>query len=106
MEMSKTKQCYLLSYISTASISAAIITPALPNIQRHFLIDKSQLNQVVNLFLLGYVFGGQLTSYLSWTYCLWFLAAYSLVQLITTFLFTEKNVRPNLSIWLELLKTI
>lgn len=187
MEMSKTKQCYLLSYISTASISAAIITPALPNIQSHFLIDKSQLNQVVSLFLLGYVFGqllygpiasrfgnlkairigfiiniigiflsitaaqieefqlfllarlltalgaasglcctfslmssllnesqyksisayivlsftlasggsvfigGQLTSYLSWIYCLWFLAAYSLVQLITTFLFTEKK---------------
>lgn len=48
---------WLLTYISIASVSAAIITPALPNIQRHFALSSDAITWVVSLFLLGYVLG-------------------------------------------------
>lgn len=48
---------WLLSYISIASVSAAIITPALPEIQRHFAITLGAVEWVVSAFLIGYVAG-------------------------------------------------
>lgn len=50
---------WLLSYISIASVSAAIITPALPEIQAHFALNLGTVEWVVSAFLIGYV-GGQL----------------------------------------------
>ncbi len=47
----------LLSYISVASFSAAIITPALPQIQSHFALTTGAVEWVVSAFLLGYVIG-------------------------------------------------
>lgn len=47
----------LLSYICIASLSAAMITPALPHIQAFFDLDKGAVEWVVSIFLLGYVIG-------------------------------------------------
>lgn len=55
--MSTLKIALLLSYICIASISAAIITPALPAIQQTFLIGQDALQWVVSIFLIGYVIG-------------------------------------------------
>ncbi len=57
IEMNKMKIALLLSYICIASISAAIITPALPQIQQSFQLSNASLQWVVSIFLLGYVFG-------------------------------------------------
>lgn len=63
--MSKTKPpmasmfhlVWLLSYISIASVSAAIITPALPAIQTHYALSLGTVEWVVSAFLIGYVVG-------------------------------------------------
>jgi len=57
MTISTSKTALLLSYISVASISAAIITPALPNIEQTYSLTHGALEWVVSLFLLGYVVG-------------------------------------------------
>lgn len=57
MSISRAKQFLLLSFISTASISAAIITPSLPLIAKQFMISTSQLNILIAIFLVGYVAG-------------------------------------------------
>jgi len=73
MSLSKSKQILLLSFLSTASVSAAILTPVLPIISAEFNLALGQVNQIVSIFLLGYVIGqliygplanrfGQLTS--------------------------------------------
>lgn len=48
---------WLLSYISIASFSAAILTPALPQIQVQFGLQTGEIEWVVSAFLLGYVLG-------------------------------------------------
>jgi DHA1 family bicyclomycin/chloramphenicol resistance-like MFS transporter len=48
---------WLLNYISIASVSAAIITPALPKIQTHYVLSLGALEWVVSAFLIGYVVG-------------------------------------------------
>ncbi len=55
--MSKLKIALLLSYICIASVSAAIITPALPQIERMYSLDHGTLAWVISIFLLGYVIG-------------------------------------------------
>ncbi len=55
--MSNVKVALLLSYICIASISAAIITPALPAIQHTFSLGHDALQWVVSIFLVGYVVG-------------------------------------------------
>ena len=47
----------LLSYICIASLSAAIITPALPSISATFHLGNSSLQWVVSTFMIGYVIG-------------------------------------------------
>jgi len=51
------KKIILLSYISVASISAVMITPALPILKQSFHLSDSQLQWVVSLFLIGYIVG-------------------------------------------------
>jgi MFS transporter, DHA1 family, multidrug resistance protein len=48
---------WLLSYISIASVSAAIITPALPEIQIQYALSPGTVEWIVSAFLIGYVFG-------------------------------------------------
>lgn len=48
---------WLLSYISIASFSATIITPALPDIQQQFGLQQGQVEWMVSAFLVGYVIG-------------------------------------------------
>ncbi len=48
---------WLLSYLSIASVSAAIITPALPEIQMQYALGPGAVEWVVSAFLIGYVFG-------------------------------------------------
>lgn len=55
--MTTFKTAILLSYICIASISAAIITPALPHIADFYGISKSAVASVVSIFLIGYVIG-------------------------------------------------
>ncbi|VEB34603.1 major facilitator superfamily (MFS) transporter [Legionella sainthelensi] len=50
---------WLLNYISIASVSAAIITPALPQIQTQYTLSPGTIEWIVSAFLIGYV-GGQL----------------------------------------------
>lgn len=57
MFMSRFKIGLLLSYISMASVSAAIITPALPQIEHAYSLTHGALEWVVSIFLLGYVMG-------------------------------------------------
>lgn len=51
------KMALLLTYICIASLSAAIITPALPNIAAAFHLQLNETSWVVSLFLVGYVIG-------------------------------------------------
>lgn len=51
------KKALLLSYICIASVSAAIITPALPQIEATFSLGHGALEWVISIFLIGYVFG-------------------------------------------------
>ena len=55
--MNKTKIMLLQSYICVASASAAIITPALPHIERAYALSHGSIEWVVSIFLLGYVLG-------------------------------------------------
>lgn len=54
---SKLSMTWLLSYISIASVSAAIITPALPNIEHTFALSAGTVEWIVSAFLIGYVIG-------------------------------------------------
>jgi MFS transporter, DHA1 family, multidrug resistance protein len=54
---SKLSMIWLLSYISIASVSAAIITPALPNIEHTFALSTGTVEWIVSAFLIGYVIG-------------------------------------------------
>lgn len=55
--MNRFKTFLLLSYICIASVSAAIITPALPKIERYYNLSYGALEWIVSIFLLGYVVG-------------------------------------------------
>ena len=57
MHIKGLKIAILLSYICIASISAAIITPALPQIEHSFALSHGALEWVISIFLLGYVIG-------------------------------------------------
>ncbi|KTD10660.1 major facilitator superfamily (MFS) transporter [Legionella gratiana] len=48
---------WLLNYISIASVSAAIITPALPQIQTQYNLSPGAIEWVISAFLIGYVVG-------------------------------------------------
>lgn len=48
---------WLLCYISIASFSAAIITPALPQIEHYYRLGDGQVEWLVSVFLIGYVLG-------------------------------------------------
>lgn len=48
---------WLLSYIATASISAAVITPALPLIEQQFHLAQGAIEWMISAFLIGYVIG-------------------------------------------------
>lgn len=54
---SKFNIIWLLSYISIASVSAAIITPALPEIQAQYGLKSESVEWIVSAFLIGYVVG-------------------------------------------------
>jgi len=51
------KISWLLSYLSIASMSAAIITPALPAIESQYNLGQGEVEWMVSIFLLGYVIG-------------------------------------------------
>jgi MFS family permease len=55
--MNKIKIMLLQSYICVASVSAAIITPALPHIEKTFALSHGSIEWVRSIFLLGYVLG-------------------------------------------------
>jgi len=55
--MNKLKTAILLSFICIASISSAIITPALTKIELFYSLSHGALEWVVSIFLLGYVIG-------------------------------------------------
>jgi len=55
--MSTLKIGLLLSYICIASISAAIVTPALPQIESYYHLSHGALEWIVSIFLLGYTLG-------------------------------------------------
>jgi len=55
--MKGSKITVLLSYLSIASISANIITPALPHIESYYHLTKGDLGWVVSIFMVGYVVG-------------------------------------------------
>ena len=57
MHIKGLKIAILLSYICIASISAAIITPALPQIEHSFALSHGALEWIISIFLLGYVIG-------------------------------------------------
>lgn len=54
---SKLSMAWLLSYISIATVSAAMITPALPTIERVFDLKVGEIEWIVSIFLIGYVVG-------------------------------------------------
>lgn len=54
---SKLTLIWLLSYISIASVSAAMVTPALPYIEQSFALNTGTVEWVVSIFLIGYVIG-------------------------------------------------
>lgn len=54
---SKLSLIWLLSYISIASVSAAMITPALPTIEHTFALNSGMVEWIVSVFLIGYVIG-------------------------------------------------
>jgi MFS family permease len=57
MESGNSKMILLLSYICIASISAVMITPALPHIEKTYALSHGALEWIVSIFLLGYVLG-------------------------------------------------
>lgn len=48
---------FILSYICVASIAAAMVTPAMPQMAQYFHVTQNQIGSVVSLFLVGYVIG-------------------------------------------------
>ncbi len=48
---------WVLAYISIASVSSAIITPALPYIENEYNLTPGAVEWIVSAFLSGYVFG-------------------------------------------------
>ena len=56
-QLSVSKTVLLLSYITIASISAAIITPALPQIEHSYNLGHGALEWIISIFLLGYMIG-------------------------------------------------
>ncbi len=55
--MNSFKAGILLSYIGVASFSAAIITPALPMMQKNLHVDNGAIGWMVSIFLTGYMLG-------------------------------------------------
>ncbi len=55
--MKRSNKLILLSYVCIASLSAAVITPALPIIQQQFGLSLAGVQWCVTLYLLGYVVG-------------------------------------------------
>jgi DHA1 family bicyclomycin/chloramphenicol resistance-like MFS transporter len=55
--MTTWKIALLLSYISIATASAAILTPALPQIESTFSLAHGQVEWMVNIFLIAYTLG-------------------------------------------------
>ncbi|STX28687.1 major facilitator superfamily (MFS) transporter [Legionella beliardensis] len=55
--VSRFKLGLLLSYLSMPSIAAVIITPALPFIQHQFNLSAGKVEELISLFLVGYVVG-------------------------------------------------
>ena len=55
--MTNYKVILLLSYICIATISATVISPALPMISQYFSITQGALTWVVSIFLIGYMIG-------------------------------------------------
>jgi MFS transporter, DHA1 family, multidrug resistance protein len=55
--LSQSKIVLLLSYITIASISAAIITPALPLIEHSYKLGHGALEWVISIYLVGYMLG-------------------------------------------------
>lgn len=55
--MNKLKIMLLQSYICIASVSAAIITPALPQIEKQFALSNGSVEWMMSIFLFGYVIG-------------------------------------------------
>lgn len=55
--MNKYKVGLLLSNISIASVSAAIITPSLPQIEQAYALSHGSIEWVISIFLMGYVIG-------------------------------------------------
>ena len=51
------KTILLLSYICLGSVSASLITPALPAIQHAFALTHGSLEWIISIFLFGYVIG-------------------------------------------------
>jgi DHA1 family bicyclomycin/chloramphenicol resistance-like MFS transporter len=48
---------WLLSYLSIAAVSAAMVTPALPYIEQSFTLHTGSVEWMVSIFLVGYVLG-------------------------------------------------
>ena len=55
--MNKIKVGFLLSFVSVATVSAAMITPALPIIRSEFHLADSEMDWLISIFLLGYLIG-------------------------------------------------
>ncbi|WP_131781791.1 MFS transporter [Legionella gresilensis] len=55
--ISRARIALLLAYLSVPSIAGVIITPALPLIQANFKLNQSEVEWLISLFLVGYVFG-------------------------------------------------
>lgn len=55
--ISKSRLAWLLSYISIASVSAALITPGLPLIEQEYHLQTGSIEWMVTAFLIGYVIG-------------------------------------------------
>ena len=56
-QLSVSKTVLLLSYITIASISAAMITPALPLIEQSYQLGHGALEWVIAIYLIGYMLG-------------------------------------------------
>ncbi len=56
-KLKQIKLILLLSYISLASVAAAVITPALPTIQQAFRLSNDSLEWVISIFLVSYALG-------------------------------------------------
>lgn len=55
--MNNLKSILLLSFICTASFSAAILSPAFPIISKQLLLHHGAVSWLMTIFMLGYVFG-------------------------------------------------